>query len=229
VRDGHLLDRLADPLGGRPVSIDIGAPQDQEQLFTAEAVGDVAGAKRPPYRGRDSPQDLVTGQVTQAIVVGLEVIDVTQSQCEAVAALTMDRLELGQVVGQRPAVAHPGERIPPRVLEQLLVLAGQLFLAVSQAGQRGPLPFEHLAQSALEQTPADDQGSAGEEHAGTENEQRRVRSVLEARPDQRPEEQGEHEGGHDAADTDGHQADHPQRIEQSGAWGVGLAEEPSAP
>jgi hypothetical protein len=250
VRDGHLLDRFANPLGGCPRGIDIGAPHDQEQFFTAEAVGDVPGAQRPPYGGRDGAQDLVTGQVPQPIVVGLEVIDVAEGHCESVAAFTMDRLELGQVVGQRPAVAHPGERIPPRVLEELLVLAGQLLLAVGQADQRGPLPFEHLAQSALEQSPVDDESSAGEEHAGAKNEQCLVRGVLEARPDQRPEEQGEHDGGQqaaplrrlvklghllrgarreDTADGNGHQADDPQRVEQRGSRRIRLAEELSAP
>ncbi len=94
-------------------------------------------------------------------------VDVAQGEGKAVTAIAMDRLELGQVVGQGATVAHTRERVAPGVLEQLLVTTRQLLLAVGEADQGGALPLQHFPEATLEQQPPDRQRAAGQQHAGT--------------------------------------------------------------
>ena len=115
------------------------------RAIAAEPVGQILGPQRAANRGRDGSQRLIAGQVPELVVVGLEVVDIAQHHRERVAALPVDGLESGQLVGQRAPVAHPGERVAAGVLHQPLVEPGQVGFAVGQAGQRGALAAEHPA------------------------------------------------------------------------------------
>ena len=199
VRQRRRLDGGAHALDGGERLLGRRVRKHDQQLLAAEPVGHVLAAQAAADRGGDRPQRLVAGEVPELVVVDLEAVDVAQRERERVAACLVAGLEAGQLVGERAAVAHAGQRVATGVLLEPLVEPRELGLAVGQARQRQPLAVEHPAQPALEQGAADHEREPAEQKAGVEDERLGVRGVLNARPEQRREQQHEQPGRQDPA------------------------------
>jgi hypothetical protein len=152
VRIGGLLHRRSDSLGHEQSLLGGHAPQHQEKLLAAVAVGGVTGPEDAADRGRDHPQRLVTRQVAEAVVVGLETVCVAEGDGNRLALLALRPVKGREVARKGPAVAHAGQRIPARVIDQLAVQVrelpvepSQLGLTLGHAGQRLPLALQQAA------------------------------------------------------------------------------------
>jgi hypothetical protein len=77
---------------------------------------------------------LIAGEVSEPIVVGLEMVDIAEQDGDLLAGLAPERPVHRQIVRQGSAVAEPGERVMARILDESLVEAVQLGLALDQAG-----------------------------------------------------------------------------------------------
>ena len=147
----------ADALDGGERFLGGGVRQHDQQLLAAEPVGHVLAAQAAANRRGDRPQRLVAGEVAELVVVDLEAVDVAQRDRERVAARLVAGLEPGQLVGERAAIAHAGQRVATGILLEPLVEPRELGLAVGQARERRPLAVQHPPQPPLEQRPAHDQ------------------------------------------------------------------------
>jgi len=135
--------------------------EDEQHLLAPEAVRGVGSARLAADRRAQRAQRLVACQVPEAVVVGLEAVEVAQRQRVRLAALAGALLDDGQVLGQRPAVVHPGQRVAAQVLGQALVRPCEVGLAGGEQRPRRALPGQEVAQPAVEQDAAGDERRAG--------------------------------------------------------------------
>ena len=228
----------------------VGVRKRDQQLLAAEPEGHVLAAQAAADRDGDRPQRLIAGEVAELIVVDLESVDVAQRDRERLAARLVSGLEPRQLVRERSAVAHAGERVTAGVLPEPLVEPRQFGLAVGEIRQRQTLAIQHPAQAALEQGAAHDQRGPAEPESRVQDERDRVGRVLEARAEQRPQEHEEQPRGEDPApqprllgsdrrlgpaggkcpaDADRHEPQHPDWIEHAVARDIALVEQLLAP
>ena len=183
---------LRDALRQRAGLLDRRARQDHHELLAAVAGDEVAGAGVLAQHGGDLLQRLVAVRVPEAVVDGLEEVEVhhEQREGEAVAggALRLDGqglLEVPVVVEAGQAVGHgaPPQLLGrPRVLERARRDVGE-HLQQLQARLVGDPPVrrvvqveerDHLLVVVVERH---EQGVVGVEHAGTEVRERAWREV----------------------------------------------------
>ena len=123
-RDLHLVDlerRLqprADPFrdrDGRPLVVEV-VEQDRE-LVPREARERVARAHARPEPRRDADEQLVAGSVPEAVVDGLEVVEVEQQDRDRLGARVATPGERRRdAVGEERAVGEIGERVVERLM-----------------------------------------------------------------------------------------------------------------
>jgi hypothetical protein len=99
--------------------------QDAE-FVAAHAIREAAPVDRARQRAAEPGQEGVAGRMAVDVVVGLEAVEVEEQQQERALRRRVDDL-LGEVVGERPPVAQPGQRVGRR-------------LAAARAEQRHVLP-----------------------------------------------------------------------------------------
>ena len=112
--------------------------QDDQELLAAVAIDRVRGTEGGLERLDHLSQDLIAREVTEAVVDGLEVVDVDLDQAVGDARAMDVRPNGPEVLYQAAAVAGPGERIDP---------GGQLQRVMH------PLELEHVGVGATSQRP----------------------------------------------------------------------------
>ncbi|MDP9397604.1 MAG: hypothetical protein M3P96_07150 [Actinomycetota bacterium] len=108
---GHLLGALRTA----------GSRQQDRELVPAQAAHRVRrsyAALQPP--GQDDEQ-VVARRVAQAVVDGLEVVDVDEQHGEVLAGAAADRFGVAEPVGEQRPVAQPGEGVVQRLMPQALL------------------------------------------------------------------------------------------------------------
>ena len=107
--DERLAERLDDALGdahrGRRL---IDADEQDGELVTAQPRGDIAGAEALADAVGDGAQQLVTRGMAEAVVDGLEVIDVDEEHADVLPRLRQRLLDAG---AEEEPVRHAGQRI----------------------------------------------------------------------------------------------------------------------
>ena len=81
--------------------------EDDHELLAAVAVGHVALPQLVRHHAGDCPQGPVAGLVAEAVVVGLEAVEVEEGQRVAVVAASGPCVERVEVLAQPQAVAEP--------------------------------------------------------------------------------------------------------------------------
>ena len=125
--DRHFFDRLTKAVGcgNSPREILLGQ-QNQEFLATV-AIDLVADPARAHQCARHEMEHLVSGRMALVIVVSLEVIDVTHDGAVAAVITVCLRANRVEILAQLEAVAQPGQRIRPRLVEKLAIELREFF------------------------------------------------------------------------------------------------------
>ena len=107
------LDGGSDAFGNRQRAVRIGVAQDEQQLLSAEPVGDVVASQGAVDRGGDRLERIVAGEVAETIVICLEVVDIADGERDRLLRAAAQRGQCGKVVGERVPVAQARERVAP--------------------------------------------------------------------------------------------------------------------
>ena len=183
-RHALLGDRQADLLGEHPATRRVRLGQQRHELVAAVAGRDVDLANAAADGVGDAPQDLVAGDVAEAVVDRLQVVEIQHDQAERPAGpvaardLALEgREEEGPVVqaGERVHGRHPDRRVARPAL-----LAPDRHADVRQQVQAGQVD-QHLHERARARSLVDRQAGA---------EVRRGREDREDQRDPRRHEQG---------------------------------------
>ena len=115
-------ERLDDPLGrvGRGLRA-VGALEQHGELVAAEAGGGVAraDARRQPLR--DLVEHLVAGRVAEAVVDGLEVVEVDEDDRQPVVLAPRAGDGVAHALAEQRAVGEVGHRVVERLVGELLL------------------------------------------------------------------------------------------------------------
>ncbi len=143
-------ERAHDPVGRQQCRLGVGdALQQDGELVAAEARGRVRLAKRAAQALADRAEERVAGAVAQAVVDGLEVVDVDEEDGEAVVAPGEPGQRERQPVLEERAVGEPRQTVVEGLVAELLlqplavghVAAGQDAARLVRA--IAARPFEH--------------------------------------------------------------------------------------
>ena len=149
---------------------------DEHELVAGDAGNGVDGADVSAELDGDVAQDAVADLVTVAVVDGLEVVDVAESDAHlAAGSRTFGQREFEAIEEQRP-ISKAGQRVRDGEGAQLDVTSASLKLTFGLPGEReqrsalGVSDLARLAPKRAEHT--DTLASAGNRHAGVEPDSR---------------------------------------------------------
>jgi hypothetical protein len=113
VHDVRVVDRLAQLVSHLPDVVRTQIEQGQDELFATVARSDVQGSarKRLHHLGH-SPQGLIAGLMAVAVVVGFEVVNVDQKQCQLSAIAKRLLPHPREIIVERPTIFQPRKPIP---------------------------------------------------------------------------------------------------------------------
>src|SRR5439155_19074943 len=117
--EGVRLDRAPDALGDVHRALRVGAAEHERVLVPAVAEDRVHLAHAAPEHAADLHEHLAAGEVAEAVVHGLEMIDVEEEDAEAVCllrALLADRELARQDDVEVARVVEPGELVDERLV-----------------------------------------------------------------------------------------------------------------
>ena len=132
----RLLESGADPPGRGHRHVHPGhVLQQHHELVAAKAGQQVIAAYHAPHAGPDRDQELVAGDMAQAVVDALEAIDVDEDECVGRMVRGGPRERVIETIHQQPAVGQAREAVIKGAMVEL-VLEGLAFGDVAEGNHR---------------------------------------------------------------------------------------------